>query len=231
MYGVVKDSVTKEEIIGSHIRNLTSGKLAISDEYGKFRIPAQQGDTLMISNVGYQILGWVTEETWFSQEIVEFHLPVDTVYLEEVVIGEMPEYSRFKQMIVDADADDTSFWYYGVDQPNMQENTVLEKKQYTNPVYIVTHPIGFLHNALSKKEKEKRKMQQIRKNQHVTSKVRQKFTREWVSEMTKLQGDQLTDFIAFCKFTPKYIAETELYMIHERMMALLDDFMVQQSEG
>ncbi len=231
MYGIVKDSTTKEEIIGTHIRNLSSDKLAIADEYGKFRLPVQVGDTLMLSNVGYQVLGWVAEESWFAEERVEFLLPVDTVYLEEVVIGEFPEYTRFKQMIVNAEVEDTSFWYHGVPQPSMEEHTVLEKKEFTNPVFIATHPISFLHNAFSKKEKEKRKMQQISKNKHITTKARQKFTREWVGEMTKLQGDQLTDFIAFCKFTPKYIAETRLYIIHERMMALLDDFMVQQAEG
>ncbi len=231
MYGIVKDSTTKEEIIGTHVRNITSDKLAIADAYGKFRIPVQVGDTLMFSNVGYQVLGCEAVESWFTQERVEFLLSVDTVYLEEVVIGEFPEYSRFKQMLVDTDVEDTSFWYHGVPQPNMEEHTVLEKKEFKNPVFIATHPISFLHHAFSKKEKEKRKMQQISKTRHITTKARQKFTREWVSEMTKLQGDQLTDFIAFCKFTPKYIADTELYMIHERMMALLDDYMTQQAEG
>ena len=225
------DSTTKEEIIGTHIRNLSSDKLAIADEYGKFRIPVQKGDTLMFSNVGYQTLGWIADESWFEKERVEFLLPVDTVYLQEVVIGEFPDYSRFKQMLVDAEVDDTSFWYHGVPQPNMEEHTVMEKKEFTNPVFIATHPISFLHNAFSKKEKEKRKMQQISKNKNVTTKARQKFTREWVGEMTKLKGDQLTDFIAFCKFTPTYIAKTELYMIHERMMTLLDDFMAKQAEG
>lgn len=185
----------------------------------------------MLSNVGYQVLGWIARESWFVGDRIEFFLPVDTIYLEEVVIGELPEYSRFKQMIVDTEAEDTSFWYHGVPQPTMEEYTVLEKKQFTHPVFIATHPFSFLHHAFSKKEKEKRKMQQIDKSRHTTTKAQQKFTREWVAEMTKLKGDQLTDFIAFCKFTPKYIAETRLYMIHERMMALLDDFMSQQAEG
>jgi len=230
MYGIVKDSTTKEEILGVHIRNLTSKKLAIADEYAQFRIPAQAGDTLMLSHVGFQILGWVVKESWFEVR-KEFLLPIDTVYLEEVVIGEFPEYSRFKQMIVDAEVEDTSFWYHGVPQTVMQEHNVLEKRDINNPIYMATHPISFLHNAFSKKAKEQRKMQQINKNQHFVVKSRQKFTRVWVGEMTQLEGDQLTDFIAFCKFTPKYLAETELFFIHEKMMALLDDFMHEHSEG
>lgn len=231
MYGVVKDSATQEVILGTHVRNLTSQKLTIANEYGEFRIPVMVGDTLMLSHVGYQVFGWVADESWFIDEKVEFTLPVDTVYLEEVVIGEFPEYARFKQMIVDTEVKDTSFWYHGVPQPTGDGTSILEKKEYLNPVFIATHPISFLHNAFSKKEKEKRKMQKILKNQHITNQARQKFTREWVAEMTKLEGDKLTDFIAYCKFTPKYLAETRLYIIHERMMALLDDFMAEHTEG
>ncbi|MEP1095447.1 MAG: hypothetical protein ABJG78_10075 [Cyclobacteriaceae bacterium] len=230
MYGVVRDSVTKEEILGAHIRNLSAKKLAIADEYAQFRIPAQVGDTLMFSHVGFQVLGWVVQESWFEKK-KEFLLTIDTVYLEEVVIGEFPEYSRFKQMIVDTDVEDTSFWYHGVPQTVMQEHNVLEKKDINNPIYMATHPISFLHHSFSKKAKEQRKMQQINKNQHFITKSRQKFTREWVGEMTQLEGDHLTDFIAYCKFTPKYLAETELFFIHEKMMALLDDFMQEHSEG
>ena len=49
--------------------------------------------------------------------------------------------------------------------------------------------------------------------------------------MTSLEGDELTSFIAYCKFTPEYIAETYIYFIHEKMMALLDDFPDEQAEG
>lgn len=230
MYGIVKDSMTREEIPGVHVRNLSSQKLAIVNEYGKFRIPVKVGDTLKLSHVGFQILGWVAEESWF-EERVEFFLPVESVYLQEVVIGEFPEYSRFKQMIVDADVEDTSFWYHGIPQPIMKEHNVLEKKEFNNPIYMATHPISFLHHSFSKNAKEQRQMQQINKNQHIVTKARQKFTREWVGQMTKLEGDQLTNFIAFCKFKPKYLAETELFFIHEKMMALLDDFMLEYAEG
>lgn len=231
MFGVVKDSVTKEEIIGTHIRNLTSDKLTIADEYGKFRMPVQVGDTILLTNVGYQMLGWVAEAAWFEQDRVEFMLPVDTIYLEEVVIGDFPEYERFKQIIVDTQAKDTSFWYHGVPQVEMEEHTVLEKKQYLNPLFIATHPISFLHHAVSKKEKEKRKMQQIMKRSGTVSSANQKFTREWVGEMTKLEGEKLTSFISYCNFTPEYLAKNLQYTIHERMMALLKDFLEEESEG
>ena len=231
VFGIVKDSANQEVIIGAHIRNLTSGSLAISDAYGKFRIPVEIGDTLSLSHVGYKHLGWIAKESWFDQDRVSFALPVDEVYLEEVVIGEFPEYQRFKQIIVDTKPLDTSFWYHGVPQVEMEEYTVMEKKEFNNPLFIATHPISFLHHAISKKEKEKRKMQQIQKSRHIVGKAQTKFRRDWVSEMTSLEGDDLTNFIAYCKFTPEYIAKTPLYIIHEKMMTLLDDFLDEQVKG
>lgn len=231
MFGVVKDSITQEEMIGTHVQNITAGRLAITDAYGKFRMPAQVGDTLVFSNVGYEVLGWVAEESWFEGERVGFLLRVDTIYLEEVVVGEFPEYERFKQIIVETKAEDTSFWYHGMKKPVMEEHTVLEKKDYANPLYVMTHPISFLHHSISKKEKEKRKMQQINKQRGIVTQAEQKFTRGWVSERTRLEGDRLTNFISYCNFSTEYLAKTPLYMIHEKMMAMLDDFLIAESEG
>ena len=231
IYGFVKDSSTQEKLIGAHVQNLTSHKLTIVDEFGEFRMPVQLGDTLRISSVGYQVLGWIAEDSWFSENFVEFLLPIDTIYLQEVVIGEFPEYSRFKQIIVDTQPKDTQFWYHGVAQPVMKEFNVLEKKALNNPIYMATHPISFLHNSFSKKAKEQRKMQQINKRKNIVNQARSKFTREWVAEVTQLEGDELTEFIAYCNFTPEYIAETYLYFIHERMMALLDDFLEEKDKG
>ncbi len=229
-FGVVKDSTTKEELVGTHIRNISSGKLAISDAYGKFRMTALTGDSIVLSNVGYQTLLWIVKDDWFEKERIKFSLPIDTVYLEEVIVGKLPEYERYKQLILETKPEDTSFWYYGIPQP-MVKNSVLEKKQFTNPLFIARHPITFWHYAFSKKEKEKRKVVEIQRQKGVQDKANQKFKREWVGEVTKLEGDRLTSFIAYCKFTPKYLAETPLYLIQERMLALLNDFMVVESDG
>ena len=62
-------------------------------------------------------------------------------------------------------------------------------------------------------------------NQESRDKARTKFTRDWVSEMTRLEGDKLTSFIAYCNFSEKYLVETPEYVIHEDMMALLPKFL------
>ena len=231
VYGIVLDSTNREEMIGTHVQNLTSGKLTVSDAYGKFRIPAIQGDTLLFTNVGYQLIGWIVEDSWFDGERVEFLLPIDTIFLEEVVIGDFPEYQRFKQLIEETQPEDTSLEVYGVEPVVITGDKRLNEKYVKSPLMALTHPIDFVYQNFSKREKEKRKYHKIQQQKQLVTSAQQKFSRDWVSEMTQLKGDQLTSFIAFCDFKPQYIAETPLYIIHEKMMALLGDFLDQESEG
>ncbi|GAB4244373.1 MAG: hypothetical protein Tsb0034_22560 [Ekhidna sp.] len=218
IYGVVLDSVSCEEMIGAHIRNINAGLLTSSDPYGKFKIPAMAGDSIVVSSVGHKTLVWVTKEAWMNQEEVKFHLPVNTIYLDEVVVGEFPEYIRFKDQIVNMQVVDSSFEVYGVPK-------VVVAPPGQGSGLAISGPISALHNAFSKKEKEKRKLNKILSQKNQVEKAGLKFTREWVASSTKLEGDMLTSFIDYCNFSVDYLANTPLYIIHEKMMALLPDFL------
>ncbi|SNS44458.1 CarboxypepD_reg-like domain-containing protein [Ekhidna lutea] len=230
VYGVVRDSLSGDEMIGVHVRNIDAGSLTSTNEEGKFRIPSQIGDTLVFSSVGHTTLAWIADSTWFKEEEIEFLLPVNTIYLDEVVVGEFPEYERFKELIIQEQPKDTTFKIFGVPEVVMDPYPVLEKNEYLHPAFVFFHPVSALHHSFSKKEKEKRKMQQIMKRQHITTKANLKFTRDWVAENTKLEGDKLTSFIEYCDFSIDYLASATVFDIHQRMMALLPDFLEEYKE-
>ncbi len=225
VFGVVVDSVSNERLIGAHIRNVNAGSLTSTNAEGKFRIPGRVGDSVVISSVGYKTLLWVADSSWFNEQEKEFLLPRNTIYLDEVVVGDFPEYGRFKEMVLKEQPKDTTFKVFGVPQVVMDPYPVLEKNEYLNPVFVFFHPISAMHHSFSKKEKEKRKMQQIRKRKHMTAKAYVKFTREWVAENTKLEGDKLTSFIAYCDFSVEYLASASLFDIQQRMLDLLPGFL------
>lgn len=228
--GVVKDSLTGQDMLGVHIKNINASSLTSSNAYGKFRIPVQFGDTLVFSNVGYKTISWVLGEDLYEQAEIEFFMRINTVYLDEVIIGDFPEYERFKEMILEAQPKDTSMQIFGVDPVVMTGDKRLDESYIRNPLFAALHPIDFVYQNFSKREKEKRKHYKLIQNQHITEKVNAKFTREWVQEMTNLEGDKLTSFIAFCKFETAYLAKTPLYMINERMVELMPAFL-KQYEG
>ncbi len=231
VYGVVRDSTTKEDMIGVHIKNINAGSLTSTNQKGKFKIPAQMGDTLVLSNVGHKTLAWIADTSWFQSEEIEFLLPLNTIFLEEVVVGEFPEYERFKDLIMEEKGEDTTFQIFGVPRVVMDPYPQLEKSEYLNPVFAFFHPISAIHHSVSKKEKEKRKMQHIRKTRYTTEQARLKFTREWVSENTKLEGDKLTSFIAYCNFSDAYLASASQFAIYELMMDLLPKFLEQYEDS
>ncbi|MEP1034143.1 carboxypeptidase-like regulatory domain-containing protein [Ekhidna sp.] len=231
VYGIVKDSLTKEDLIGVHIQNIDAGSLTSTNAEGKFQMPGQIGDTIVFSSVGHKTLAWIVDSTWFKSEEIEFLLPVNTIYLDEVVVGEFPEYERFKDLVIKEQPKDTTFVIFRVPRVVMDPYPQMEKSEYLNPVFVFFHPISAIHHSVSKKEKEKRKMQQIRRTKYTTDKARLKFTREWVSENTKLEGDKLTSFISYCNFSDEYLATSSEFAIYELMMDLLPKFLDEYEEG
>lgn len=225
LYGVVKDSASHQDMIGVHIQNINAGLLTSTDNYGNFKIPAQKGDSIVLSSVGHQTLLWAVQESWLTSERMEFLLPVNTIYLNEVVVGEFPTYERFKDKIIATEVVDTTFNVFGVAPVVVVGDPLLDQKNVNNPLFAVLHPIDFVHQKVSKKAKEKRKYYALQQSQHTNQRASQKFAREWVAESTSLDGDKLTSFMAYCKFSPAYLAETPQYVIYEDMMALLPKFL------
>lgn len=219
IYGVVRDSTTQEEMIGVHIRNISAGLLTSSGAQGEFRIPAQKSDTLVISSVGYQTLAWVVKQEWFANNETDFLLPAKTIYLDEVVVGKFPEYIRFKEQLINMKAEDSSFQVYGVPK------VTITREDRINASLKARGPVSLLYNTFIKRAKVQKKLREVLQNQETTEKAQQKFTRDWVAEHTKLEGDKLTSFIAYCNFSEMYIATTPEYIIYEDMIALLPKFL------
>ncbi len=54
--------------------------------------------------------------------------------------------------------------------------------------------------------------------------INAKFNRVLVGEITHLDGDELTEFIALCNFSDDYLYETDLYTIFEALYVKFDDY-------
>ncbi|WP_420315990.1 carboxypeptidase-like regulatory domain-containing protein [Ekhidna sp.] len=218
----ISDLTNEERIHGAHIINLITKKFTISDVDGRFAIPASTGDTLLITHVGYQSLRIVVSESMPN----EFKLAQEIKMLEEVQVNIFPEYQRFKQMIIDTQPVDSSLEVFGMAAIPLEYFTRKEitEKDLQQPVFGPSVAIGFDLEPLTKRGKEKKKLQKILERRELERVAYRKFNRDWVAEQTKLTGDDLTDFISFCDFSIEYLANATLFDIHQRMMGLLDDF-------
>ncbi|MEP1601238.1 carboxypeptidase-like regulatory domain-containing protein [Ekhidna sp.] len=232
LYGVVTDSASADEMIGVHIRNLQAGLLTNTNPNGTFKIPVQPGDSLELTYVGYKSLTYVIPNGERT-EVIYFHLSPAATQLAEVEVNVFPEYWRFKQLIIDSQPIDSSLVVFGLDAIPLNaydlpaNETKVRPPDYHAPAIAISFDMG----GLTKKGKEQKKLQKILAQKEMERVAYRKFSRDWVAAETELTGDELTDFIAFCKFTPKYLIETSLFDIHENMMALLEEFKEKKSDS
>ena len=224
---MLSGSVTDEAgilLVGTHVRNLTIDKITVTNIEGRFLLPTQPGDTLRLSNIGYGQITHIIEVRDFAEELTLI-MKSSTTKLDELTVLSLPTLKRFKEMIMEEKVKDTAeFWYFGVAKPKPKQHKMESGQVHKKFLYAVIQPTDFLYYNLNKKEKEKRKFYQIQSNQDSRESAEQKFTREWVAEQTGLEGDELTDFIAFCNFSIDYLDRFPLYVIREDMMDKLIQF-------
>ncbi len=226
LVGTIQDSTSGEGLIGVHIINATLGKLAISSPDGRFQLPVQIGDLVTISHVGYKRAEFIVSEK--TPDKITISLMQEITELDEVRVSVLPEYSRFKQLILETQPMDSSLVVFGLDAiPKEYLEEVPVNQQKVSPFPNKVSPgiaLNFSLSGLIGEGKEKKKMQKILAKQELARTANLKFNREWVAEETGLDGDELTSFIAYCNFSLEFIVETPLYDIHNDMMALLEDF-------
>ncbi|MFY0598790.1 MAG: hypothetical protein JXR03_03905 [Cyclobacteriaceae bacterium] len=222
--GTVIDSASMQSIESVHVLNLNQRKLAISDIDGNFSLSASIGDTLLFSVLNYKVKKCLVVEEHFLAKSI-FYLTSDTIKLDEIIITSLPSEEEFKNMVLNHKDEEESFWYNGVERPDENwKNPLLEEKNVSNPLFLISHPLSGFYYKFSKQEKEKREFHRIEQKEINRNKVDRKFTREWVSEVTELSGDELTYFIAYCEFSAKYLEQTSLYIIREDILEKLISF-------
>lgn len=223
-------NMQREPIPGAHVLNQTLGTGGISDNDGFFSIRAEVGDTLTMTSIGYRPLLIAVDANWPKEGLVLF-MQEGAVELNEVTVESIPPIERFKEQIMDTQPKDSArFWYYGVDKPVFKGDRMLEGVIHKKLLYAISQPTSFLYYNLSKAEKEKRKHHKLKKNSLTKEQSEFKFTREWVTEHTGFEGEELTSFIAYCDYTDAYLASTPQYLIMEDMTRKKEAFEKSQND-
>lgn len=197
--------------------------MAITNVEGKFRLPVAIGDTIVFSIVGYHKMGWEVKESWL-EEVVTLRILRDTTFLDEVLVYDLPPEEMFRQRMLEYQPEDTSFWYHGVEKPKPLDRSPMTETEVNSPLFAILQPADFLYEKFSKQAKEKRKYHQIVSNSRAQYVAYEKFNRDWVAEVTGLEGDVLTDFIQYCDYSLEYLEETPQYIIRENLLAKLEIF-------
>jgi len=205
--GNVFDGVTFFPIDGANIYNFSSKKYSFANKEGNFEIYVKSGDTIIVSKPVYQQLLIIISEEEIAKKVLEIPLFYKVIILREVNVFALPAtYEAFKKEFVNVSMSD----FY-----KRLEGTILSDKdriQYSPSNGLldlipgkvgqaVRSPITALYNAFSKKVKMDRLYQELVENQEEVDNLPKKYNRELVTSLTGLEGEELLDFMTFCKFS------------------------------
>jgi hypothetical protein len=211
--GRVYDKYNKRNVSYAHIINRAKASGTISDSTGVFTIPAETGDTLFISAMGYQFdlvhVDSVTSDTSFVLNLVP-----RAYMLPEVVIYELNTYEKFKKRFVEVEVEDDRYHIPGLPHFRPMGIPSLRDTNYIrNPLFALRSPISFLYYNFSRKEKNRRKYYQLLEEDELKRQARIKYPDELIMEVTDLEPEEIEDFLFFCDFNPRFILSLNDYEI------------------
>jgi len=217
--GKVYDRYNERNVSYAHVVNQTNARGTISDSAGVFVLRASIGDTLFISAMGYQFdilhVRRISTDTSFMIEVVP-----RAYMLPEVVIHELNTYEKFKERFVEIQLDDGELIIPGI--PHLKPRAIpkLQDTNYIrNPLFALNSPISFLYYNLSRKEKNKRKYNQLVELDRIREIAMRRIDTSMIIQVTGIDSLEVAEFIRYCDFQPMQVAvmnDYDLYQVIRR---------------
>lgn len=98
--GIVTTADTTEGIMGAHIFVPKEGRGTTTNYYGYFSFPVLEGDSIVVSAVGFQRIHFIVPNVDRDSYSVLITMPEDTTYLPELEVRPFPTEEIFKEAVL-----------------------------------------------------------------------------------------------------------------------------------
>jgi hypothetical protein len=219
--GNIIDDSLEYALPSVHIWNESTRSGSISDDSGSFSIWVRNQDTIVLSAIGYYSIVMVVSPSLTKTEVLR--LKPKKYEIDEVVIRRFSSYESFIYQVVHLELPDSKTAEMREYIQATSTTAALEadreraiKDKVERFGYIT--PLG---KGIDRAKVFKEEMLRQKKREQIIS---AKFNRELVGDITHLDGDELTEFIAMCDFSEDYLYETDLYTIIEDLYAIFHGY-------
>lgn len=220
--GIIIDDSLTYAIPSVHIWNESTRMGSISNASGEFSLNVRSQDTIVFSAIGYLSYVMVVPSSLNQQLVIR--LEPKKYEIGEVVVRRFRNYESFKYQVlhhsVPEEAADLKA-QIKVTSINVALETdrerAIEEKLETGRFGYIT-PLG---KGIDRQKAFREKTLNLKHREKV---IHAKFNRELVADITHLDGDELTEFIALCDYSEEYLYETDLYTIIDDMQAKFNDY-------
>lgn len=204
-----------------HVWNESTRMGSISTDSGEFSMKVRSQDTVVFSAIGY--LSYVIVVSSSLDQKVIVRLKPRKYEIGEVVFRRFRSYESFKYQVIHLDLPETKTTelreYIQVTSTAAaleadRERAIKDKLDG----FGYTTPLG---GGIDRQKVFREKISNLKKREQV---INAKFNRALVGDITQLDGDELSEFIAVCNFSEEYLFETDLYTIIEALYVKLNDY-------
>lgn len=199
-FGKIKN-LSQRNIYDAHILNKSAFTGTISNEKGEFRIIAREGDTLVVSCIGYHVKQYVVTKEMMEFRENLFYLVTKNYVLNEVIL--------------------TSHRLTGIIAVDIQLITLPERRVLrtipgipssqdigppTRNTPAIYNTVDFFYSIFSDNAEQLRKVDKIRSQRNFAEALNQKYDRELIASLLNISIDDVDEIIKVCNLDPEVVA-------------------------
>lgn len=204
-----------------HIWNESTRMGSVSNASGEFKIKARDQDTIVFTAIGFY--GQVILASSTLDEEVVVRLKQKRYEINELIVRRFRSYESFIYQVVHHEQPESEISEMKSHMDITLNLAAMEadwernaKEKLKNPGFSTAlGPLKDPNDAFREKAWRMEKRKRV---------IQAKFNREMVAEITQLEDEDLTEFIARCNFSEDYLYKTDLPTIIEDLYAVLDDY-------
>ena len=208
-----------------HVVNLNQVKGTITNQDGKFTIPAAVNDTLYFSYLGFKTQKVRVTNDMFRFGDTEIALTEPAYALEEVVVT---PYQLTGYLEIDVkNLPVNNAYQYSISGLNTSyEAGNKSPSAVTKVLGAILNPADLLRNLFGKKPRQMRKLRQIKEDDNIRDLLASKFDRETLTELLQLEKVDIEDILNNCNYSKSFIKTANDLQILDAISSCYEEYKV-----
>ncbi|MBW8241171.1 carboxypeptidase-like regulatory domain-containing protein [Muricauda oceani] len=221
----VINAQTEYPLESVHVVNLNQVKGTITDQDGKFTIPAAVNDTLYFSYLGFKTQKVRVTNDMFRFGNTEIALTELAYALEEVVVR---PYQLTGYLEIDVkNLPVNNAYQYSISGLNTSyEAGNKSPSAVTKVLGAILNPADLLRNLFGKKPRQMRKLRQIKEDDNIRDLLASKFDRETLTELLQLEKVDIEDILNNCNYSKSFIKTANDLQILDAISSCYEEYKV-----
>lgn len=217
VYGSILHANDSTPLEGVHVVNKKNHLGVISKESGYFSISAENGDTLIISSIGFTTKTYVVNKSRCS-----IYLYPAVYNLEDFTVLPYKDYEEFKEAftqlrIIEHDPINQSIY--------VPKEELLAAYQEANGGIILSGGISAILGAFNKYVQDKKNYERLLKKDEQEAEIKNRINPEKLMQITTINNLKTAEnFLEYCDFSEGFILFTSEFELHKQIHICFDEY-------